>query len=228
MRNAGFAIAGSGNRVAEARLILIRHGETEWNLEGRIQGYHGDSRLTANGEAQARQLALRLSTEPVGALHASDSGRARQTAAPIAAALKMDVVFDSALRERDYGEFEGWTYLDLERKEPEAYRKFRSRDPEYAPPGGESSARFRDRIIAALERVAAAAQGRHAAVVTHGGVLGIAYRRITGASAETKRDYSLHNASINRILVCGGRWSLEGWGDVAHLSGGSGDSIQGA
>lgn len=214
--------------MAEARIILIRHGETEWNLEGRIQGYHGDSSLTATGRTQARQLAACLATEAVGTLHASDSGRARQTAAPIAAALKLDIVFDAALRERDYGEFEGWTYLDLERKEPEAYRKFRSRDPEYAPPGGESGARFRDRIIAALERVAAAARGGQAAVVTHGGVLGIAYRRISGASAETKRDYSLHNASINRILVSGDQWSLEGWGDVAHLSAGSGDSIQGA
>lgn len=214
--------------MTEARLILIRHGETEWNLEGRIQGYHGDSPLTPNGRTQARQLAARLAGEEVGALHASDSGRARQTATPISAALKMDVVFDSALRERDYGEFEGWTYLELERREPEAYRKFRSRDPHYAPPGGESGARFRDRIIAALERVASLAQGRQAAVVTHGGVLGIAYRRVTGASPETKREYSLHNASINRILISGGQWTVEGWGDVDHLSAGSGDGIQGA
>src|SRR5262249_10835680 len=121
-----------------------------------------------------------------------------------------------------------WTYLDLEAKQPDAYRKFRSRDPEYAPPGGESGARFRDRIIAALERVAAAARGGQAAVVTHGGVLGIAYRRITGAPEETKRDSSLHTASITRILVSEDRWSLEGWGDVAPLSAGSGDSIQGA
>jgi len=214
--------------VAEARLLLIRHGETEWNREGRIQGYHGDSPLTAGGHVQARQLAARLSTEDLLALHSSDSGRARQTATPIAAALKVDVVFDAALRERDYGEFEGWTYLDLERKEPEAYRKFRSRDPAYAPPGGESGTRFRDRIVAALERVAARVQGGQAAVVTHGGVLGIAYRQISGASPDSKRDYSLHNASINRILISGGRWSLEDWGDVAHLSAGSGDTIQGA
>lgn len=214
--------------MADSRLILIRHGETEWNLEGRIQGYHGDSPLTANGQAQARRLAARLATEGLRTLHASDSGRTRQTADPIAAALNIEVVFDAALRERDYGEFEGWTYLELERKQPEAYRKFRSRDPEYAPPGGESGARFRDRIIAALERVAAAARDGQAAVVTHGGVLGVAYRHVSGASADSRRDYSLHNASINRILVSGGRWSLEGWGDVAHLSAGSGDSIQGA
>lgn len=214
--------------MADARLVLIRHGETEWNREGRIQGYHANSHLTENGHSQARRLAARLAGEGVLALHSSDSGRARQTAGPIAAALDLKVVYDAALRERSYGDFEGWTYADLEREHAEAYRKFRSRDPGYAPPGGESGAQFQDRIVAALERVAKATAGRQAAVVTHGGVLGVAYRHITGAAPDSKREYSLHNASINRIRVSDGRWSLEAWGDVAHLSGGSGDSIQGA
>lgn len=214
--------------MGEARLVLVRHGETEWNREGRIQGYHADSPLTANGQAQARRLAERLANENFRVLHSSDAGRARQTAVPIAAALDLDIVFDAALRERSYGEFEGWTYADLERAHPDAYRRFRSRDPGYAPPGGESGAQFRERIVAALERVAKAAGGRQAAVVTHGGVLGVAYRHITGTGPDSKREYSLHNASINRIRVSDGCWSLETWGDVAHLSGGSGDSIQGA
>jgi probable phosphoglycerate mutase len=214
--------------VAEARIILIRHGETEWNREGRIQGYHADSPLTTNGQAQARRLAARLAEEGPLALHSSDSGRARQTAEPIAAALDLEIVFDAALRERSYGDFEGWTYADLEREHPDAYRRFRSRDPGYAPPGGESGTQFHERIVAALERVAKAGAGRQAAVVTHGGVLGVAYRHIFGAAPDSKREYSLHNASINRIRVSDGRWSVEAWGDVAHLSGGSGDSIQGA
>jgi probable phosphoglycerate mutase len=202
--------------VADRHLILIRHGETEWNLEGRIQGYHGDSRLTGTGETQARRLAERLASEELRALHSSDSGRARQTAAPIAAALELDVVFDATLRERDYGEFEGWTYAELEREQPEAYLRFRSRDPAYAPPGGESGARFRDRIVAALERIAAGGLDR-VAVITHGGVLGVMYRHVTRTSLDSKRDYSLHNASINRFVYSGGVWSIEAWGDVAHL-----------
>jgi probable phosphoglycerate mutase len=212
--------------MAEARLILIRHGETQWNREGRIQGYHADSSLTENGLEQARRLAVRLKSEGLLALHSSDSGRARQTVAPIAAALEIDIVYDASLRERNYGVFEGRTYAELEREHPDAYAKFRSRDPAYAPPGGESGAQFRDRIVAALERIAAAAD--HAAVITHGGVLGIAYRHATGAAPDSKRDYVLHNASINRLAYSGGRWSIEAWGDVAHLAGGSGDSIQGA
>jgi probable phosphoglycerate mutase len=214
--------------VAEARLILIRHGETEWNREGRIQGYHADSPLTDNGRAQARQLAARMAGEGPFSLHSSDSGRARQTATPMAAALGLDIAYDAALRERDYGVFEGRTYGELEREHPEAYRKFRSRDPAYAPPGGESGVQFRDRIMAALERVAVASRGGRAVVVTHGGVLGVAYRHIVGTPPDSKRDYVLHNASINRIVCSGGRWSLESWGDVAHLAVGSGDSIEGA
>jgi probable phosphoglycerate mutase len=213
--------------VAEARIILIRHGETEWNREGRIQGYHADSPLTTNGQAQARRLATRLAEEGPLALHSSDSGRARQTAEPIAAALDLEIVFDAALRERSYGDFEGWTYADLEREHPDAYRRFRSRDPGYAPPGGESGAQFADRILAALERIAAGAAGA-AAVVTHGGVLGVMHRHAHGAAPDSKRDYSLHNASINRLLYSDGRWSIEAWGDVAHLAEGSGDTIQGA
>jgi len=214
--------------MAEARIILIRHGETEWNREGRIQGYHGDSALTENGRAQAQKLAARLAGEDLGALYSSDSERARQTAAPIVAALRMAAVYDTALRERNYGEFEGWTYADLERERPEAYSKFRSRDPAYAPPGGESGAQFSARILAALERVAKPMAGRQAAVVTHGGVLGVIHRHVNGAAPDSKRDYSLLNASINRLLYSDGRWSIEAWGDVAHLSAGSGDSIQGA
>jgi probable phosphoglycerate mutase len=214
--------------VAEVRLILIRHGETEWNREGRIQGYHGDSPLTATGRTQAQKLATRLAGESTATLHSSDSERARQTAAPIAAALKTCITFDAALRERNYGEFEGWTYAELEREHPDAYGKFRSREPAYAPPGGESGDQFRERILAALERIAAGAAGGRAAIVTHGGVLGVIYRHVNGASPDAKRDYSLHNASINRLVYSGGGWSIESWGDVTHLGAGSGDSIQGA
>lgn len=211
--------------MGEARLILIRHGETEWNREGRIQGYHADSPLTENGQLQARRLAQCLTSEHIRALHSSDSGRARQTAAPIAVAAALEVVYDAALRERNYGIFEGRTYGEVERDYPEDFRKLRSRDPRYAPPEGETVLQFRDRIVSALERVASRSGGACAAVVTHGGVLGILYRHATGMPLESRRTYSLHNASVNRFAYDGTRWSLEAWGDVAHLPA---ESIDGA
>ena len=210
--------------MAEARVVLIRHGETEWNREGRIQGYHADSPLTASGHAQAHLLAERLASEAFDALHSSDAGRTRQTATPICAATGLEVVYDATLRERNYGLFEGRTYREVEREYPEAFQKFRTRDPYYVPPNGESAVQFRDRVVAALERIAEGAAGG-VAVITHGGVLGMMYRHVTGTPLDSKRSYSLHNASINRFLYSDKRWSIEIWGDIAHLPADSIDSI---
>lgn len=205
--------------MAEARVILIRHGETVWNREGRVQGYHGDSPLTETGVSQVRALAERLAREPVDALYASDTGRTRRTAGPIGTATGLNVIYDSALRERNYGAFEGRTFTQVELDFPREYERFRTRDPHYVPPDGESAAQFRDRVLAALERIAADADGRRVAVVTHGGVLGVAYRHALAIPMETKRGYSLANASLNHFRYTAGRWLLEGWGDVVHLPG---------
>ena len=203
--------------MAEARVILIRHGETQWNRDGRVQGYHADSPLTEEGRGQARALAGRLARERVDALYASDTGRTTETASPIGAATGLRVIRDAALRERNYGAFEGRTFAEVERDFPAEYERFRTRDPRYVPPGGESAAQFRDRVMAALERIAAGATGERVAVVTHGGVLGIAYRHAMGIPLEARPGYLLANASLNHFRCVDGRWLLEAWGDVAHL-----------
>jgi len=133
--------------VAETRLILIRHGETEWNRAGRIQGYHADSVLTATGREQVRALAARLAREGIDALYSSDAGRTRETAAPIGAAMGLPVVYETALRERNYGVFEGHSFAGVESAFPEEFERFRTRDPHYVPPEGESAAQFRDRVV---------------------------------------------------------------------------------
>ena len=209
--------------MAEARVILIRHGETQWNRDGRVQGYHADSPLTEEGRGQARALAGRLARERVDALYASDTGRTTETASPIGAATGLRVIRDAALRERNYGAFEGRTFAEVERDFPAEYERFRTRDPRYVPPGGESAAQFRDRVMAALERIAAGATGERVAVVTHGGVLGIAYRHAMDIPLDARRSYSLANASLNHFLYADRRWLLEAWGDVAHLSAESAD-----
>lgn len=201
----------------ETRLILIRHGETEWNITGRIQGYRADSALTATGREQVRALAVRLAREGIDALYSSDAGRTRETADPIGAATRLPVVYETALRERNYGVFEGHSFAGIGSAFPEEFEKFRTRDPHYVPPEGESAAQFRDRIITALEIVAAQVSGRRAAVVTHGGVLGALYRYAMNIPLEAKRGYSLANASLNHFRFAGGRWLLDAWGDVAHL-----------
>jgi len=203
--------------VDETRLILTRHGETEWNRAGRIQGYRADSALTATGREQVRALAVRLAREGIDALYSSDAGRTRETADPIAAATRLPVVYETALRERNYGVFEGHSFTGIESAFPEEFEKFRTRDPHYVPPEGESAAQFRDRVVTALEIVAARTRGRRVAVVTHGGVLGAMYRQAMNIPLDAKRDYSLANASVNHFRFAGSRWLLDAWGDVAHL-----------
>lgn len=198
-------------------LLLIRHGETRWNEEGRVQGWQ-DSPLTRAGIAQARMLAARLAGEPVDRLVASDLGRARETAAAIAHRLALAVELEPDLRERSYGVLEGCTWAEAEARHPEAYARVAARDHEYVVPGGESAAAFAARVVRALERIAAAHSGRRVAVVAHGGVLGVAYRRAAGLPRDAPRSYALANASVNYLRFSGGRLSIERWGDVAHLA----------
>ena len=204
--------------MAEACIILIRHAETEWNKAGRIQGYHADSALTEAGRGQVRALAARLAREGIEALYSSDAGRTRETADPISEATRLPVVHDKALRERNYGVFEGHSFSEIETVFPTDFRKFRTRDPHYVPPNGESAVQFRDRVLTVLGAIATRARGQRAAVVTHGGVLGVVYRQAMNIPLEAKRDYLLANAGLNRFRFAAGRWLLDAWADVAHLS----------
>lgn len=197
--------------------LLLRHGETLWNRDGRLQGWQ-DSPLSAAGRAQADALAARIAGgERVDAIVASDLGRTRDTAAPIAARLDLRLRLDAGLRERCYGELEGLTWAEIERARPQDYRRLAARDPEYAVPGGESGVQFRDRIVAALERLARAHAGATLAVVTHGGVLGMVYRHAKGIALEAPRTFSVPNAAVNRVSIDGRRWAIEAWADTGHL-----------
>jgi probable phosphoglycerate mutase len=198
-------------------LLLIRHGETQWNQEGRVQGWC-DSPLTDAGIAQARLLAARLAEERVDRLVASDLGRARETAAPIAERLGLRVELDPGLRERAYGILEGCTWAEAERGHPDAYARIAARDPAYAVPGGESAAQFHGRVIDAVERIASAHAGGRIAIVAHGGVLGVVFRHASGLPLDAPRTYTLANASVNFLRYGGGTLSIERWGDVAHLA----------
>ena len=201
----------------KTELIVVRHGETHWNVEGRIQGYSADSPLTGRGEAQARAVGERLAGEAIDALFSSDLGRTRQTAQPLIAVTGLAAEFDAGLRERSYGVFEGRTYADIEREFPDAWARLASRDPHFAMPGGESSAQFQARVVLAFESIAERAGGRRVAVVTHGGVLGALYRHVMNLPLDAPRSWTMLNASINRIRIQAGRWSLDRWGDVTHL-----------
>ena len=197
------------------QLLLVRHGETTWNREGRIQG-HLDSPLTERGLAQAQAAAARLARERHDALYSSDLGRAQETARQVAAATSLRVRLDGGLRERSFGILEGKTWDEIARDHPDDARLL-AEDPSHAMPGGESLVQFRDRVTDALRRLAREVGAGTIAVVTHGGVLGVLYRVAMGIPLDAPRTYETLNAGVNHFRFVDDRWSIVRWGDADHL-----------
>lgn len=203
--------------VSATRLCLVRHGETAWNAERRLQG-HLDIPLNATGEVQARATARSLAGHRFHAAYSSDLQRARQTAGAVAAALGLEIRHDPALRERHYGVFQGLTYDEAQARFPSDYARFHSRDPDFAFAGqGESLNGFAARIVAALTAIAVRHPGEQVLVVTHGGVLDIAHRLATGKPLGAARDFTIPNAALNWLAHDADGWTLEAWAEQSHL-----------
>lgn len=204
-------------RSVKTRFILVRHGQTRWNLEQRIQG-HGDSPLTQLGLAQADAIGARLARESFDALVASDLGRARQTAERIARHTGHALVLDPRVRERNFGVGEGLTYEEIDRLHPGAFSRTREMDPDYVVPGGETRRQFHERVVVALEALAREHAGRRIAVVAHGGVLSAVYRMVRGIALEAPHVVPISNASYNAVVHAQGAWSIEAWDELDHLA----------
>lgn len=202
------------------RVIAVRHGETAWNLDTRIQGQL-DISLNDTGLWQAGRAAEALGEEPITAIYASDLARAWQTAAAIAEPHAIEVVAETGLRERAFGLFEGRTFADIDATLPAQARLWRTRDPEFAPEGGESLLAFRERVTSTAARLAARHPGELVVLVAHGGVMDVLYRAATGQELQAPRTWHLGNAAINRLLWTPQGFTLVGWADVGHLDSGS-------
>jgi probable phosphoglycerate mutase len=200
----------------KTELILLRHGETVWNVQGRLQG-HLDSQLSAEGLRQADALAARLATVPLQALYCSDLGRAEQTARRIRVRTRHVPVADARLRERGLGLLEGLTWEEARQRHPEVYAAYTAGAPEDVLPGGESQLQRLGQALACLRELAARHPGGHVAVVTHGGVLSLLLRHCLGIPFQTPRAFSVLNASWNQFDVQQGALRLVTWGDVSHL-----------
>lgn len=197
-------------------ILALRHGETAWNQDTRIQG-HTDIDLNDTGRWQAQQLAAALHDEPLHAIYSSDLQRAHRTADAIARPHGLSVQTHTGLRERHFGSLEGKTWADIENQHPEAALLWRARVPDWAPPGGESLLVLRQRILNTLNDLASRHLGQHIAIVAHGGVLDILHRAATGLDLQAHRTWQLKNAAINRLLWTPESLTLVGWGDVSHL-----------
>ncbi len=197
-------------------LCIVRHGETAWNAEHRVQGQL-DVPLNAIGQAQALAVSKVLTQESFDAIYSSDLSRARQTAAPTAGFFAIKVILEKDLRERHYGIFERLTYAEVKVRYPEDYARFEARDPEYAFRTGESLREFSARSISVIARIAKENEGKSVLVFTHGGVLDKLYRFVTGLPLGAPRDYRIPNAGLNRVELTASGWQIRSWADVAHL-----------
>ena len=201
------------------RFIVVRHGETHWNVERRVQGW-GDSELTAKGRAQADAIGKRLARERFDKLVASDLGRAHETARRIGVQCGLPVATDARLRERSFGVGEGMAYDDIDRAYPDVFSRERATtDPDRVIPGGESRRQFHDRIHAAFQALARENDGKRVAVVTHGGVLATLYRIVHGIPVAHAHKVTISNASYNAVMFDADAWTLEAWDETDHLPG---------
>lgn len=202
---------------AATRVVLIRHGETAWNADTRIQGQL-DIALNERGRWQAARMAQALADEGIEVIVSSDLQRARATAQALADVTGLPLQLDTGLRERRFGRFEGRTFQEIDTTWPQDALRWRQRDPEFAPAdGGESLLEFYARCVAAAEALLATHAGRVVALVAHGGVLDCLYRAATRQHLQAPRSWQLGNATINRLLHSAEGFSLVGWNDAGHL-----------
>lgn len=203
------------------RICIIRHGETDWNVERRIQG-QTDIPLNETGRAQALAMAFNAAHHNFDAIYSSDLMRASDTAKLLATRRGLDVKTLPQLRERHYGIFQGITAAEGLERHPEAHAHYIARDPDYDFESGESMRVFAARVEAAIKEMTRHHDKQTIAIVSHAGVLDILYRRSTGRPLHTPRDFIIPNCALNWFRIDGsasaGGWHLEAWDDHHYLA----------
>ena len=200
-----------------ARWFLVRHGETDWNLEGRVQG-HSSTPLNDTGRLQAKRIGERLSTVRFAAAYASDLPRVVETAAAILNSHDTSLQTVVELREKSYGTWEGKTAKQLEDEDPVSYARLFEDNITFAPPGGESDSDLIDRASLAVERLKLAHQNdENVLVVSHGGTIRAILVLLLGLPKEVIWRFYLANGSLSVVNVYPQNAVLDLWNDKSHL-----------
>jgi 2,3-bisphosphoglycerate-dependent phosphoglycerate mutase len=211
------------------RLIVVRHGQTNWNAEGRIQGQL-DTGLSTLGQAQAQALFVRLTGEPWNAIYISDLLRARDTAAPLIEALSGSpykippVYYEPRLREIAFGRWEGLRFRDVAQQEPEAFQAFRT-DVSAKPHGGESLDDVVARGRSLLTEVRRRYAGGTVLWIAHGGMLRLLTCHMLGLPLSAYRRFRLDSTGISAFEISDGDTEDGGagyavisiWNDHRHI-----------
>jgi alpha-ribazole phosphatase len=181
-------------------IILIRHGETDWNIEGRYQG-QSDVPLNQNGIQQAKEMANRIRHYQFNAIISSDLSRAKQTAEILSETCESPLQIDPRLREINQGEWEGMLYADIRSRYSKAFEERLHNPLDVAPPGGETVGQVRDRVLEAIQEIVEQFPDGIVAIVSHGLSLAIIKVHFNHYQFENVWDHIPSNAKPERIFV---------------------------
>jgi probable phosphoglycerate mutase len=197
-------------------LILVRHGETEWNAQRRYQG-QTDVPLSGLGRQQAECVAERLVGQTIDAVYASDLQRAWETAQIIAAKSSLQIVPEPRLRELKFGVLEGLTFDEAQERYPEMINAWLD-DFNRPPEGGETIERFNARVVSLLNDLKAKHAEQSMLLVAHGGPLSEVLRVVLGLAREKRWYLEMENASLSEVLIAEDYVSLKRLNDTCHLA----------
>ena len=203
--------------TTERLLHIIRHGATDWNQSGRIQG-HLDLPLNRAGRAQAHRVSQRLVQFGAAALYSSDLQRAYETAQIIGSATGAQVIQKPGLREINFGVWQGLTSQEIRERDPAGYTARRANPYDVTPAGGETWRRFYDRAVLAVQEILAATDTQRVIVVAHSGICTVLGLRALGLDCTGKRTFGNDNCAIHTIAIAGDNWHAVTFNDVGHLN----------
>ena len=201
--------------MKETEIILIRHGETEWNSQQRMQG-HSDSDLSSVGQAQIQALGQWMKNVPFDLIYSSDSLRAKQTAEAITQFSGHELKIDLRLREKNLGVFEGLTSEEARERHPEVFRLFKTAGSKYVIDEGESTQQLQDRALEIVNEIRIKHPEERVLLVTHGGFIRVVMKHSLGLSLETPTRFLIRNTGVFR-LVWEDKWLVSQMGGVSHL-----------
>ena len=201
--------------MKETEIILIRHGETEWNSQQRMQG-HSNSDLSSVGQAQIQALGEWMKNVPFDHIYSSDSLRAKQTAEAITQFSGHELKIDLRLREKNLGVFEGLTSEEARERHPEVFRLFKTAGSKYVIDEGESTQQLQDRALEIVDEIRIKHLEERVLLVTHGGFIRVVMKHSLGLSLETPTRFLIRNTGVFR-LVWEDKWIVSQMGGVSHL-----------
>ena len=201
--------------MKETEIILIRHGETEWNSQKRMQG-HSNSNLSEVGRGQIQALGELMKNVSFDHIYSSDSLRARQTAEAITQYSGHTLQFDQRIREKNLGVFEGLTSTEAKERHPEIYRLFKTAGANYVIDEGESTQQLLERALEFSEEIRLRHPQERVVMVTHGGVVRVLMKHALGLSIDAPTRFIIKNTGIFG-LIWNENWLVTQMGGVSHL-----------